>query len=73
MSLNQPDRRTPNNAEIRQLLQQFRTAPSASSSDRMIRSQILDELQEAVGLASQTVTEADVVKRAEALLGPTPA
>jgi hypothetical protein len=70
MSINHPDRRTPDTAQLAQLLQQFRQAPSASSSDRLIRTQLLDELQEAVGLTNQTVTEADVLRRAEQLIHP---
>jgi len=50
------------------LLQQFLRAPVATSSDRMAKDQLLDELQDAVGMTGKMATEKDIVRRAEGLL-----
>jgi len=50
------------------LLKQFQSAPSATAADRAARDQLLDELQESVGLAGKMVTEQQVVRRAENML-----
>jgi hypothetical protein len=59
--------------QIRTLLQQFKAlesagAGSASHADHDKRNQLLDELQDAVGLAGKMVMERDIVKKAEQLL-----
>ncbi|HEX4795017.1 MAG TPA: hypothetical protein VH370_14545 [Humisphaera sp.] len=50
------------------LLEQFLRAPVATSADRMVKDQLLDELQDAVGMAGKMATEKDIVRRAENLL-----
>ena len=47
------------------LLKQFQTAPTATAADRAARDQLLDELQEVVGLSGKMVTEQQVVRAAE--------
>ena len=58
---------------IRELLKQFKAletagAGSASHADHDKRNQLLDELQDAVGLGGKMVMERDIVKKAELLL-----
>ena len=50
------------------LLEKFRRAPTATSADRTARDQMLDELQDAVGLSGKMTTEKEIVRRAEQLL-----
>ena len=50
------------------MVDQFKRAPSATAADRSAKDQLLDELQEAVGLSGKMVTENDVLRRAEKLL-----
>ena len=50
------------------LLQEFQRAAAATTADRARRDQLLDKLQEAVGLAGRMTTEAAIVRRATALL-----
>ena len=50
------------------LLGRFRRASAATAADRAAKDQLLDELQEAVGLSGKMSTEADIVRRAEKLL-----
>ena len=50
---------------IADLLDKFRHASGSTTIDRTARDQLLDELQEAVGLSGKMVTEADIVRRAE--------
>ncbi len=63
----------PDHALIARLLQQFATLeaagaakPSHAEHDR--RNQVLDELQDAAGLAGRMVMERDIVRKAELLL-----
>jgi hypothetical protein len=50
------------------LVEQFQKASGATTADRAVKDQLLDELQEAVGLSGKMVTEADIIRRAEKLL-----
>ena len=50
------------------LMEQFQHASGATTADRTARGQLLDELQEAVGLSGKMVTEVDILRRAEKLL-----
>ena len=50
------------------LLEKFRKASSATTADRTAKDQLLDDLQEAVGLGGKMVTERDIVRKAEQLL-----
>lgn len=50
------------------LLEQFQKASAATTADRAARDQLLDELQDAVGLSGKMVTESDIVRRGEKLL-----
>jgi hypothetical protein len=50
------------------LLEKFRKAASTTTSDRAAKDQLLDELQDAVGLSGKMATEKDIVRRAEQLL-----
>jgi hypothetical protein len=59
--------------QIRDLLQQFKIlesagAGSSSHKDHDKRNELLDELQDAVGLAGKMVMERDIVKKAELLV-----
>jgi hypothetical protein len=59
--------------QIRDLLQQFKTlestgAGNSSHKDHDKRNELLDELQDAVGLAGKMVMERDIVKKAELLV-----
>ena len=51
--------------KIADLLERFRHASGATTVDRAARDQLLDELQDAVGLSGKMVTEADIIRRAE--------
>ena len=55
------------------LLEQFRQIPSAGATpaDRLQRDQLLDELQDVVGLSGKMVTERDIIQRAQSMLGGT--
>jgi hypothetical protein len=53
---------------LSELLQRFKAASSATAADRQAKDQLLDELQEAVGLSGKMSTEKDIVRRAENLL-----
>ena len=55
--------------ELASLVQRFRQASGSTPADRAARDQLLDELQEAVGLSGKMVTEADILRRAERVLG----
>ena len=50
------------------LVERYRRAPASTAADRQARDQLLDELQEAVGLSGKMVAEADILRRAERLL-----
>ena len=54
--------------QLASLVQRFRQASGSTTPDRAARDQLLDELQEAVGLSGKMVTEADIIRRAERLL-----
>ena len=58
----------PDRDRIAAALAQFRSAPSATSADRAAKDQLLDELQEAVGMSGKMATERDIVRRAENLI-----
>lgn len=49
-------------------LARFRNAPNSSSAERAAKDQLLDELQDAVGMAGKMATERDILRRAETLL-----
>jgi hypothetical protein len=49
-------------------VERFRRASGSTATDRAARGQLLDELQDAVGLSGKMVTEADIIRRAERLL-----
>jgi hypothetical protein len=53
--------------KVSMLLEQFQHVSTAGSADRLRRDQLLDELQELVGLSGMTVTENDIVRRAQAM------
>ena len=53
---------------LKDLLQRYQTASSATAADRAAKDQLLDELQEAVGLSGKMSTERDILRRAETLL-----
>jgi hypothetical protein len=50
------------------LVEQFKRASAATTADRSAKDQLLDELQDAVGLSGKMVTESDIVRRAEKLI-----
>ena len=50
------------------LTEQFQNASAATTADRAAKDQLLDELQDAVGLSGKMVTENDIIRRAEKLL-----
>ena len=50
------------------LMERFKHASGATTADRTAKDQLLDELQEAVGLSGKTVTESDIIRRAEKLM-----
>jgi hypothetical protein len=50
------------------LLEKFRQAAAVTTADRTTKDQLLDELQDAVGLSGRMVTEKDIIRRAEQLL-----
>jgi hypothetical protein len=50
------------------LVDRYRRASGSTAGDRAAKDQLLDELQEAVGLSGKMVTEADVLRRAEQVL-----
>jgi len=53
------------------LMEQFRSTSGATTAGRTARTQLLDELQEVVGLSNKMSTENDIIRRAEKLLqGP---
>ena len=56
---------------VTRLLQEFHqlSAADASSADRLRRSQLLDEIQDVVGLRDRMVTERDIIQRAQSVLG----
>lgn len=56
--------------KVAALLSQLSAMPAPrNSADRLQRGQLLDELQEAVGLADRMVTEQDILRQAKRLLG----
>ena len=46
------------------LMEQFEKASSTTTADRAAKDQLLDELQDAVGLSGKMVTESDIIRRA---------
>ncbi len=50
------------------LKDQFHRASSATEEGRAARDQVLDELQDAVGLSGRMVTERDILRRADQLV-----
>lgn len=54
--------------QLASLVKRFRQASGSTAADRAAKDRLLDELQEAVGLAGRMVTEADVLRRAERML-----
>ena len=57
-----------NKEHLKLLLEQFQAASGATATSRAARGQLLDELQEAVGLSSKMSTENDILSRAQKLL-----
>ena len=57
-----------NRQQLATLVEQYRRAPAATAADRAAKDQLLDELQEAVGLGGKMVTEADILRRADRLI-----
>ena len=53
--------------KVSMLLEQFQGVSTAGSADRLRRDQLLDELQDLVGLSGMTVTESDILRRAQAM------
>jgi hypothetical protein len=53
---------------IVELMERFQRASSATMADRGVKDQLLDELQDAVGLSGRMVTEQEVIRRAEKLV-----
>jgi hypothetical protein len=53
------------------LIEQFRQIPAAgaTSADRLRRNELLDEIQDVVGLSGKMVTERDIIQRAQSMLG----
>ena len=49
------------------LIEQFKRASAATTAERMAKDQLLDELQDAVGLGGKMVTENDILRRGEKL------
>ena len=54
--------------DVASLLARFRAASGSTSGDRAARGDLLDQLQEAVGLSGKMVTEADILRRAERMI-----
>ena len=50
------------------LVAQFKRASAATTLDRSQKDQLLDELQDAVGLSGKMATESEIVRRAEKLI-----
>ena len=50
------------------LVEELRRAASATTADRSAKDQLLDELQDVVGLSGQMTTERDIMRRAEKML-----
>jgi hypothetical protein len=69
-TMNDDSSRSPNvdRGRLTLLIEQFRRASSATAADRAARAQLLDELQELVGLSNKMSTETDIIRRAEKLL-----
>ena len=53
---------------LKTLIEQYRRAPAATAADRAQRDQMLDELQDAVGMSGKMATENDILRRADKLL-----
>ena len=58
----------PDRNRIATLLDQFKRASSATAADRAARDEVLDQLQDAVGLGGRMVTEQEIIRRAEKLI-----
>ena len=56
------------NRPLAVLMEHFRHATAATTADRTAKDQLLDELQDAVGLSGQMTTEGDILRRASKLL-----
>jgi hypothetical protein len=54
--------------QLATLLEQYKRASSASAGDRSAKDQLLDQLQDAVGLSGRMATESDILRRAEKLI-----
>ena len=55
-------------AQLASLVARFRQASGSTPADRTARGELLDQLQDAVGLSGKMVTEADILRRAERLI-----
>ncbi len=58
----------PDVTELASLVQRFRQASGSTTPDRAARDELLDQLQDAVGLSGKMVTESDILRRAEKLI-----
>jgi len=57
-----------NRDRVKALMDEFRRLKADPKADPARRDQVLDELQDLVGLAGKMVMENDIVRRAERLL-----
>lgn len=60
-----------NRPRIQNLMEEFRRLKADPRADTARRDQVLDELQDLVGLAGKMVMENDIIRRAEKLLAAT--
>ena len=66
---NQNDNLAGGNADRARVAELMKRFAAISSGDAVQRDQILDEMQDAVGLAGKMVMEADILRRAKKILG----
>lgn len=57
-----------NDSSLKRLMEHYKNASDSTTEDRAAKDQLLDELQDAVGLSGRMVTESDILRRAEKLL-----
>ncbi len=50
------------------LISRFRSSPTSTTAERAAKDQLLDDLQDAVGLSGQMTTERDILRRADLML-----
>ena len=54
--------------QLAALVTKYKGASAATAADRAAKDQLLDELQDAVGLSGRMATENDILRRAEKLI-----